>query len=367
MVTIGVDFVVKLPLSRGFDSVMVVVDHFTKAAHFIPAKETWKADEMAKSFVDSVFRLHGLPDTIVLDRGTVFMSKFWTSTCQQLHVSQKPLTAFHPQTDGQTEKTNGIMEEYLRHFVSFNQDDWTDWLSLAEFSYNNSPLASAGFSPFFSLQGYHPRFNSLSSASTIPSADEFVRHLQQIQNNLAENLELAKACQAKFYNGNRRIDASYKPGDLVWLSRRHLKTKRPSNKLDVRRIGPFRVVRMIGRNAAELDLPPNMSRLHPVFNVSLLMPFTDATTTECDPPRNPQDFFEDFVDWGPITYILDYCVSRNGIHEYLVRGLDESGLDDGWRELTTFPPTLDPYLQRFHALSPGHGPGPPQEAWEARS
>lgn len=109
--TIGVDFVVKLPLSQGFDLVMVVVDHFTKAAHMIPARESWKADDMARAFIDTIFKMHGLPDTIVSDRGTVFMSKFWTSTCQQLLISPAPSTAFHPQTDGQTKKTNGIMEE----------------------------------------------------------------------------------------------------------------------------------------------------------------------------------------------------------------------------------------------------------------
>ena len=249
--TIGVDFVVKLPLSEVFDSVMVVVDHYSKAAHFIPARETWKADEMADAFVRFIFWLHGLPDTIVSDRGTVFMSKFWTSVCQQLQISPSPSTTFHPQSDGQTEKRNGIMEEYLRHFVAFDQKDWVKWLCLAEFSYNNSPSTSTGFSPFFASQGYHPRFNSLSTSSTIPNADDFIRHLQQIQNNLAENLTLSKAAQARFYNSVRRIDVVYKQGDLVWLSRKNLKTKRPSNKLDVRSIGPFRVIRMVGKNAAE--------------------------------------------------------------------------------------------------------------------
>lgn len=197
---------------------MVVVDHLTKSAHFIPAQELWKADEMTKAFVDTVFRLHGLPDCIVSDRGTVFMSKSWTSTCQQLLIAPAPSTVFHPQTDGQTERTNGIMEEYLRHFMSFNQDDWVRWLCMAEISYNNSPSTSTGFSPFFALQGYHPRFNLLAVSSSIPSADDFVRHLQQIQDNLADNLRTAKAAQARFYNGNRRVDTTYKTEDLVWLS-----------------------------------------------------------------------------------------------------------------------------------------------------
>lgn len=251
--------------------------------------------------------------------------------------------------------------------MSFNQDDWAKWLSLAEFSYNNSPSTSTGFSPFFALQGYHPRFNSLAASSTIPLADDFVSHLQEIQQNLADNLRMAKEAQAKFYNGSRRIDVTYEPGDFVWLSRKHLKTKRPSNKLDVRRIGPFKVIRMIGKNAAELLLPDNVSRIHPVFNISLLMPFVDTTSRPLEiPPKNPQDFFDEFVEWGDITYILDYRRTHDGIHEYLVRGLDASGLDDGWQELTTFPISLDSYLRRFHVLSPHLGPGPLDTVWHDR-
>lgn len=124
---------------------------------------------------------------------------------------------------------------------------------------------------------------------------------------------------------------------------------------------------MIGRNAAELDLPHNMSRIHPVFNVSLLMPFVDTGTQDAQPPKNPQDFFDEFVDWGTTTYILDYRVDSRGVHEYLVRGLDATDLDDGWQQLTTFPPSLDPYLRRFHLISPQCGPGPPDVAWDMRA
>lgn len=365
---IGVDFIVKLPISFGYDSIMVVVDHLTKAVHFIPALESWKADDLARAFVTDIFRLHGLPDVIVSDRGTTFMSRFWTSVLQQLQISPAPSTAFHPATDGQTEKTNGVLEDYLRHFVAFDQKDWKNWLSLAEFSYNNSPSASTGFSPFFSLQGYHPRFNSLAKSSVIPSADQFVKHLQQIQENLSNNLSLAKESQERFYNGTRRMDVIYSPGDLVWLSRRHLKTKRPSNKLDVRRIGPFTVKRMIGRNAAELILPANLSRLHPVFNVSLLMPYVENLSPLTDtPPLDPQAFFDDFVDWGATTYILNYRTDGHGMHEYLVRGLDASGLDDGWQNISTIPHSLDPFLRQFHRQSPMLGPGPRQATWRARS
>lgn len=256
---IGVDYIVKLPLSKGFDSVMVVVDHFSKSAHCIPAKETWKADQLAEAFVDQIFRLHGLPETIVSDRGTTFMSHFWNLVVSQLKINPTPSTAFHPQTDGQVERINALLEDYLRHYVSLEQTDWAHWLALAEFSYNNTPSASTKCSPFFAIHGFHPRFNSLVASSNIPAADEFVAHLQNVQNQLVENLTRAKEAQSRFYNKGRRVDVSYSPGEYVWLSRRHIKTRRQISKLDVRRLGPFKVKRMIGKNAVELELTPAYS------------------------------------------------------------------------------------------------------------
>lgn len=106
---IGVDFIVKLPIPRGFDSIMVVVDHFSKNSHFIPAKETWKADQLAEAFIDNIFKLHGLPESIVSDQGTTFMSQFWTSVLHQLKIHPTPSTAFQPQTDGQVEHINALL------------------------------------------------------------------------------------------------------------------------------------------------------------------------------------------------------------------------------------------------------------------
>ena len=100
---------------------MVVVDHFSKTAHFIPANESWSAAKLAEAFIDHVFKLHGLPDKIVSDRGTTFMSQFWTSVLNQLQINPAPSTAFHPQTDGQVERINALLEDYLRHFVSLDQ------------------------------------------------------------------------------------------------------------------------------------------------------------------------------------------------------------------------------------------------------
>lgn len=118
--------------------------------------------DLAEQFLSSVFRLHGLPDKIVSDRGPTFVSKFWVAVQKRLCVSPFPSTAFHPETDGQTERVNAVLEDYLWYFVNERQDDWVAWLPLAEFSYNNTPSSSTLSSPFFSCFGFHPRFNSLS-------------------------------------------------------------------------------------------------------------------------------------------------------------------------------------------------------------
>lgn len=304
--TIGVDFIVKLPISDGFDSVMVVVDHFSKSAHFIPAKETWSAQDLASAFVSNIFKLHGLPDKIISDRGTVFMSKFWSSVLDHLRISPAPSTAFHPQTDGQVERINAILEDYLRHFVSMEQNDWACWLAIAEFLYNNTTSSSTKFSPFFAIHGYHPRYNSLVASSGIPSADQFISHIQDIQLQLQENLKTAKENQARFYNKGRRVDVQYNPGDLVWLSRKFIKTRRQISKLDVRRLGPFRVRKMIGKNTVELELTKEFSRLHPVFNVALLMPFlTEDNGPTVLPPVFKGDLIDDFIDWVSVSCIMD--------------------------------------------------------------
>lgn len=244
--TIGVDFIVKLPISEGIDSVMVVIDHMSKLAHFIPEKETWSAQDLAKHFLSSVFKLHGLPHCIVSDRGCTFVSNFWTAIQTQLRNQPARSTAFQPETDGQVERTNATLEDYLQHFVSNRQDDWVDWLPLAKFSYNNSPSASMSHSPFFACHGFHPCFNSLTSASLVPKADDWLTMLHKIQEDLISALDFAKFQQAQFHNRKHQPANTYSPGDLVWLSRRHLKTSRPCNNLDGRRVGPFSVDRMIG-------------------------------------------------------------------------------------------------------------------------
>lgn len=153
---ISMDFVTHLPPSCGYDAILVVVDRLTKMKHFIPCKGTCNAEEVARLYAYNVWKLHGLPQTIVSDRGPQFVAQFWKHLTRRLQITNLLSTAYHPETDGQTERTNAVLEQYLRAYVSYLQDDWSEWLPLAEFAANSAHSESTHVSPFFANYGFHP-------------------------------------------------------------------------------------------------------------------------------------------------------------------------------------------------------------------
>jgi hypothetical protein len=144
------------------------------------------------AFLDCFIRLHGLPNKIVSDRGSLFVLKFWLEVQRLLRVKSAPSTAWHPRTDGQTEQANQTVETFLRHFVLDKQDDWSQLLPLAKLVFNNSVAASTGFSPFFSQYAFHPRVNMLTEGSTVWAAETFLATLINVQELLVDNLRRAK-------------------------------------------------------------------------------------------------------------------------------------------------------------------------------
>uniref|UniRef100_A0A8C5WCE5 Gypsy retrotransposon integrase-like protein 1 n=1 Tax=Leptobrachium leishanense TaxID=445787 RepID=A0A8C5WCE5_9ANUR len=153
---LSMDFIVDLPPSRQHTTIFVVVDRCTKMAHFIPAIGLPTAAQTATLFIREIFRLHGIPHSIVSDRGSQFTSRFWSQMCRSLKISRYLSSAFHPQSNGQTERTNQTLEQYLRCYATHLQDDWLDILPLAEFAYNNQVHSSTRLSPFYANYGYHP-------------------------------------------------------------------------------------------------------------------------------------------------------------------------------------------------------------------
>ncbi|KAJ2930720.1 hypothetical protein H1R20_g6375, partial [Candolleomyces eurysporus] len=191
--SISMDFIVKLPKSFNYDSIFVVCDRLTRAAHFIPCVEEMSAPDLAWLFVDRIFRYHGLPDSIVSDRGSLFVSNFWIALTSRLDVKTRHSTAYHPRTDGLTERTNQTLETYLRAYCSYQQDDWVDYLPLAEFVFNNTENSSTKKTPFFANHGYHPTFSpTIADISTVPAAEDLAQRLDKIHQELKAELHTSQ-------------------------------------------------------------------------------------------------------------------------------------------------------------------------------
>jgi hypothetical protein len=198
---VTVDFIVKLPMSSGYDSILVVVDKNTKLAHFIPTMETIGANGTAPLYLQHIWKLHGTPQDIISDRGAVFISKFMRRLCQLLCINPSITTAFHPQSNGQTERINEILEQYLRMFTTQREDDWADLLPLAEFAYNNSTHSSTGFSPFYTTYGYHPVLSfTTPTSTTVPAAEDRIRNLQEVHNEMKSMIDLVGVRAQCYYN-----------------------------------------------------------------------------------------------------------------------------------------------------------------------
>ncbi|MBW0497660.1 hypothetical protein O181_037375 [Austropuccinia psidii MF-1] len=183
--SLSMDFITQLPLSNNFDSALVVVDRFSKMAIFIAAYGASTALELAQ-----IFSKHGLPVSIFIDRGSLFASSFWINLCQKLEIATYLSTAFHPKTDGQTERVNQTLEQHLQMYVSSHQDDWHTWLLLAEFAYNNAEHSSTKQSPFFTIYGRNPSFDSIHISQDSPAGNLSTK-LQSVQKVVKEELESA--------------------------------------------------------------------------------------------------------------------------------------------------------------------------------
>lgn len=273
------DFITDLPPSSGegtaFDSILVVVDRYTKYARYIPVKKTITAEELAVVFEKHILTTFGAPDGIVSDRGSVFTSHFWSALCYHMKINRKLSTAFHPQTDGQTERQNQELEHYLRCFCTYHQDDWYELLPRAQFAYNNSIHSTLNQTPAFALMGYHPqRLINLADevpGGEVPSARERIEIVEKQRAELSDRWRRAVEYQAKWYN-KKHTPMRFKIDDWVMLSTKNLVQRRPSKKLADRYVGPFQITKIIGEQAYKLRLPEKW-QIHPVFHVSLLEPY----------------------------------------------------------------------------------------------
>lgn len=283
---VSLDFITGLtPTTQGHDAILVCVDKLSKMAHFIATVTTVTAEETSRLFIDNVFKHHGLPEKLISDRDTRFTSRFWAALCHILGTRQAMSTAFHPQTDGQTERVNRILEDMLRHYVTPTQDDWDMYLSLVEFAYNNAWQESIRTTPFMLNYGQHPLtpLNRGISRCHVPAAKDFAQSMSSILQEAKKHL-LAAQNRQKSYADTKRRELSFDVGTQVLLSTSNIKLKiSGANKLLPRWIGPFRIMKRVGNVAYKLELPETL-KIHPVFHVSLLKPYRASGKVQPPPP-----------------------------------------------------------------------------------
>ncbi|KAJ9509499.1 hypothetical protein QJQ45_001949 [Haematococcus lacustris] len=318
--SVSMDLITKLPsASHGFDAICVFVDRLSKMVHFVPCKESMNAKGFARLFVDNVFKLHGLPKDMVSDRGPHFHNTFWHHVQKLLGMRGSLSSSYHPQSDGQTERYNRVLEEMLRHYISPTQADWPDYLSLAEFAVNNSWQESIKSTPFLVNTGQSPitpMLHSLPDKGRCPEGLSYATWWQEAVAKAKLCMQAAQQRQAAYANQDRR-DVHYKVGQMVLLSIKNMRLKPgKARKLLPRFVGPFKVLDLVGQVAVNLQLPASMSRLHPVFHVSLIKPYTGTDVGFMPPPV-------EWLDEEPVYYVerlLDHRhVHAGKAKEYLVQ------------------------------------------------
>eukprot|EP00253_Pinus_taeda_P002642 PITA_02642 len=272
--TITMDFITGLPKSkRNNDSIMVVVDKLSKSSHFIPVQSTYRAAQIENIFMQNIFKLHGLPKVIISDRDVKFTSAFWRTLFEGLGTQLSFSTAYHPQTDGQTERVNQVLEDMLRTYVMQQPTRWEDYLHLVEFAYNNGYHSSLKMSPFEVLYGRKCRTPSSwgGPEDKFLLGPEMLEEMEVMVKKVRANLKMAQDRQKNFAD-RKRTFKEYQVGEHVYIRVRPRKSTLQWNacaKLAPRFCGPFQILARVGPVAYQLALPSHI-RVHNVFHVSVL-------------------------------------------------------------------------------------------------
>jgi transposase InsO family protein len=325
---VTMDFIMDLPQSKGYDSLLVTVDRFSKAVILSPCNKTVTTLETTELFLNNVWRRVGLPRQIISDQGPQFAAKITQELWKKLDIKSSLSTAFHPQTDGETERVNQEIEQYLQIFCNYQQDNWADLLPFAEFAHNIRSHSATKRSPFEVWYGYQPEFiPPLHFATTLPALEERLQTLEQLRQEVAASLKVAADIMRQ-----SRPDAPthrFKEGDLVFLEGTNIQTTHPKAKLAPRRHGPFKVTTAFAVTS-RLDLPPSW-HIHPVFHNSLLRPYKETSAHGPNYTKPPPEIVEGESDHYEIETVIKSCLSpnRRGI-QYLVKWKGYPDAENSW-------------------------------------
>lgn len=353
--SVSVDFITQLPPSNDFTAICVFVDRFSKMALFIPSTNQIDAEGTSELFIKHVFCHFGLPSDMVSDRGATFTSKFTQYLLRGLQIKQKLSTAFHPQTDGQTERVNSVLEQYLRCYINYQQSDWSTYLPIAQFAYNNAKHSTTEHTPFYAVFGYHPRLSVTlprSNKDQTP-ADQRLQNIHNLHEEMKFNIKLSLEKHSQYYNKRVTKGPSYQVGDKVWLSTKNIKSQRPTGKLDYKRLGPFPIIEAIGSRSFKLQLPPTM-KIYPVFHTNLLEPFVEDAIEGRSPTALPPVIIDQHQEYE-VESIVDSRLHRRKL-QYLVHWKGYSTMDRTWERAGNLT-HCDTLLRDFHLAHPSRPSG----------
>jgi hypothetical protein len=256
---------------------MVVTDRLTKGVE-LEGLDDISSEAVAKRLFERHYPVHGIPTAITSDRGPQFVSDMWKHFCRLLRIEQRLSTAYHPQTDGATERMNQEVEKILRIWTNYLQENWLDLLPIAMATINERDATSTGLSPFFFMHGYHNEPIQLVEDRRAENpkegeamAEEFIQRLQDANEFAQAAMAMAQEMQQAQANKHRTAAPRYKPGDWVYLNLKNVKTSRPCKKLDWLH-AKYQVLEEVNTHAYKLDVP---GRIHPVFHVDLLRSVPD--------------------------------------------------------------------------------------------
>ncbi|KAJ9534690.1 hypothetical protein QJQ45_013074 [Haematococcus lacustris] len=334
---VSMDMIVKLPASgeEKYDSILAFVDRLSKMVHLVPTHESINSEKFARLFKNNVIRLHGKPVSVLSDRGAIFNSENWREICRLLGVRIAMSSAYHPQSDGQTERMNRVVEEMLRAYISPDQSDWVEHLDMVEFAINNSWQESVQNTPFFLNYGEHPLVPAVEGLPRKgPRAHEFVQGIMQAVKNARKCWAEAQQRMKAREDGKRRT-AKYEPDALVMLSTQNMRSKSGEagvRKLKPRYVGPFRVVNMVGEVAVKLQLP-HQWHMHNVFHVSLVKPYIGDAVPNLVAP--PPDRWEDGLPVYEVEKLMDHKMTA-GVKpqlEFLVKWVGYDSTHNTWEPM----------------------------------
>ena len=349
------DLVTDLPTSTsGYDTLLVFVDRFTKMIRIAPCNKTVTAEGIARLFIDTVFKLHGMPASLVSDRDPRFTGRFWRALTSMLGIELKFSTAYHPQTDGQTERANRSIEEMLRHFVATQQDQWEEYLPLVEFAHNNSTSQTTTFTPFelnYNRPPSTPFDRTIPLDREVPAAATLAEQHQLRLESATAAMRGAQQRQ-KTAADRRRRHLEFQVGEYVWLSTANFKfTHLQSRKFTPRYFGPFMILKRISSVTYQLRLPDNY-KVHDVFHVSLLKPCTsdgvaDVLSSGDSPDARLLPADPDEQQWlvnGVCGVKFD---RQKRTVKFLVNYFGANATDDRWEPIDSVMETAPESLQEF--------------------